>query len=272
MTTSDFYLNYYQSERLDLTLNSNSYCLFWIDWISPRNIDRQYWSPSIQNFVRIGSARISVWVTSTCILALRRSGKIGSWMLIWYFLLRMHSGSCTWSKHLSNSGLVSNTTISYQYHLSRSRSELEDVVSFSSDTIATLSLLDSSLRRYISLCASYHGCVWSRAPCFLTLIRILCQSVTYKIHYSFNMHAIYFRRRSFSPFIPRECAITLLKIFKLYATPLSKPEDDLLIYLFTRPQIRMSSILFMHSSFTTDSSTTNSWDRRSIGRRCSRCC
>lgn len=35
--------------------------------------------------------------------------------------------------------------------------ELEDVVHIPSDNAPTLSLLDSALKRFISLCASYHG-------------------------------------------------------------------------------------------------------------------
>ena len=35
--------------------------------------------------------------------------------------------------------------------------ELEDVVHIPSDKAPTLSLLDSALKRFIALCASYHG-------------------------------------------------------------------------------------------------------------------
>lgn len=52
----------------------------------------------------------------------------------------------TWKKALTyNRGLTCNFP------------ELDDVLRVPSDGSATLSMLDTALRRFVSLCASYHG-------------------------------------------------------------------------------------------------------------------
>lgn len=49
--------------------------------------------------------------------------------------------------------------------------ELEDIVHIPNDNAPTLSLLDSALKRFISLCASYHGKYMFVA--FIYIIRII---------------------------------------------------------------------------------------------------
>lgn len=38
-----------------------------------------------------------------------------------------------------------------------SGAELEDILNFGTNDVPTLSLLDSTLRRFLALCAAYHG-------------------------------------------------------------------------------------------------------------------
>jgi hypothetical protein len=64
--------------------------------------------------------------------------------------------------------------------LSNPTPEIDDVLRLPSDGSATLSVLDTALRRFISLCASYHGQLL-RLP-FLHLVPIMILSAEHYLH------------------------------------------------------------------------------------------
>lgn len=60
-------------------------------------------------------------------------------------------------RHTLHTSWLSEETYHIIYHDLSITLELDDILRLPSDDSATLSMLDAALRRFASLCASYHG-------------------------------------------------------------------------------------------------------------------
>lgn len=124
--------------------------------------------------------------------------------------------------------------------------DLDDVLRVPSDGSATLSMLDTALRRFVSLCASYHGqlrhdCI-SRSSC-VKMLYVCFQNSSFKVPCSWNMHAIFCLTPSCSYFTLNGCASWSSRMSSLCATPSH----------ITRPVLKLSyrKQILTHNSFYT---------------------
>ena len=78
---------------------------------------------------------------------------------------RTSSESYILSKHRNNSGPVRLFRLKWRRSYLSHSTELEDALQLPSDNSATLSLLDSALRRFLSLSTAYHGLFHSLTSC-----------------------------------------------------------------------------------------------------------
>lgn len=67
------------------------------------------------------------------------------------------------------------------------QTELEDILKIPEN--ASLSLLDSTLKRSLTFCASHHGVLWSTAPWLSRAHPWRLQNSIYRVLYNSNMHA-----------------------------------------------------------------------------------
>lgn len=67
------------------------------------------------------------------------------------------------------------------------KTELEDILKIPEN--ASLSLLDSTLKRSLTFCASYHGVLWSTATWLSRAHPWHLQNSIYRVPYNLNMHA-----------------------------------------------------------------------------------
>ena len=82
--------------------------------------------------------------------------------------------------------------------------ELEDVIHIPSESTPTLSMLDSALKRFMSLCTSYHG--EPHHHFFNDVFDSHAQNNIYKAHSSSNMPASSYLIPNYSLFILNGCA------------------------------------------------------------------
>jgi hypothetical protein len=100
--------------------------------------------------------------------------------------------------------------------------ELDDVLRVPSDGSATLSMLDTALRRFVSLCASYHGQL--RHDCMTSfscvkMLYVCFQNSSFKVRCNWNTHAVFCLTPSCSCSTLNGCASWPSKMSRLCAEP-----------------------------------------------------